>query len=922
MGEGESIGLKTRRRWIVPAAVALLIVIAGSIAFFVSRREVRIEKARGPVPVEIEAPPDLAKFRTQFAAGVEAAGKKDHAQAIAQLSSFSFGPRAVEQYRLYHLANSLQLAGRPDDARRTFASLWHKNPSMVYRQEVAVALASLYSGVANWRGAAWVQSTATGSDRNAQAVARRAWIDSAFYQGDPVAMVEASHAVVVEHPDSPHVATAAAVLRGMASRSQSDPLPMSPVDHLLRVRALIQANDPKSALDELASVDSGALSPSLQEEAVLHRGVALHHLRRFEESNRVLEPKLRGTYKWAVPAVYFQAKNYQALSRSINPIETRVVVENRPLAAAVRAAPVKRGVTKKGPVRKPPPGKPAAKKPGAKKPPAKAVVKKSAPKKAPAKKPAGKKAVPKKKKAETFTRTADATAVRTELNLVESKSARPASSVYRHASFRSYNSAMAEAGEIWLVADRKKQPVRKPKPGVAKRSAAPARKGKRPATVTKGQRAANPVAKGRRPVAAPRVVTVKKNVPVTNLALLYKRESYEKLWVERLKDLLLLPAETSIKIEALNTLIGIAEAKKQDAYEQELLTQLAKLEPSTEAGLQKFWNKGWAAYVRGDLASARPLFAFVRDTYQNPNLKRQCDYWLARTLDRAGDKGAAGAIYSRLAAAPYEDLYSVYSQRRGARKPVLGGNPLKSSSPDWSEIAEKEMPAELRLGHELSALGVRRDAQIEIERNSNAANRKYSNALMGEILYHENAFEDAVRAFRIAWPELATVEQDRVPAHFIRMYYPVKYEAPIRKHAAKQQLDPYLVMALIRQESSFNTHAKSHVGATGLMQLMPATGRELGTRIHGLFTNSRLENPEVNIELGTHYLRKLINLLDGNVELAVAGYNGGPYRIKKWRQQNRAKPLDEFLEGLSLSETRNYVKRVTMLRSTYQRLHL
>ena len=908
MGEGESARPSQKKRRFLAGGIALLVVLAAFLAFFFSRRTARVESASTQPAVPIEAPPDLAKFRDQFAAGVEAVNKKDHERAVVHLGSFSFGPRAVEQYRLYHLGSSQRATGQSARARRTLATLWSRNPTLAPRNEVGVTLASLYNEVASWRAASEVLAETGRGDPAAQAAAQRAWIESAFYQGDAVALVEAAHTLVVSNPGSSHVATAAAVLRGMGGRSQNDPLPLSSLDHLLRSRVLVETKESASALGELALIDPSTLAPTHQEEAVFNRGLALHQLRRFEESNRVLEPKLRGPYRWAIPAIYFQAKNYQALAGSINPIETKVVVAPKPVVVpAKKSPPGKKVVAKKTTVRKPAPGKPGAKKPPAKPVAKKSVTKKPALKKAPAKKPAARKPAPRKKKAQSFSRTADGASPQIHSNV---------GSIYQRSSYRSWNAAMEEPGEIWLVADRKKPATKaKAKPAAAK----PKAKAK-PATA---KRQTPPAKKGRRAAAPPpRVAPVKRNVQVTNLALLYRRESYQKLWIERLKDLLQIPAADAIKIEALNTLIGIAESRNQDEYERTLIRQLATLEPATEAGLQKFWDKAWGAYVRGDLATARPLFTFIRDTYLNPNVKRQSDYWLARTLDRAGDKSAAAAIYTRLAAAPYEDLYSLYAQRRGAKKSAPGSNPLKATGPQWSEIAEKEMPGELRLAYELNALGARRDAKIELERNSNFANRKYSSAITGEIRYQENAFDDAVRALRIAWPELATVEQDRVPSHFIRLYYPVKYEEAIRKHAAKQDLDPYLVMALIRQESSFNPRAKSHVGATGLMQLMPATGKELGTRIHGLFTASRLENPEVNIELGTHYLRKLITLLDGNVELAVAGYNGGPYRIKKWRQQNRGKPLDEFLEGLSLSETRNYVKRVTMLRSTYQRLHL
>lgn len=229
------------------------------------------------------------------------------------------------------------------------------------------------------------------------------------------------------------------------------------------------------------------------------------------------------------------------------------------------------------------------------------------------------------------------------------------------------------------------------------------------------------------------------------------------------------------------------------------------------------------------------------------------------------------------------------------------------------------MPKELRLAYELNGLGAARDARGEIQKNANTSNRKYADAILADLHYAEGSLDLGNRYVRRAWPELATVEQDSVPAHFIKLYFPVKYEAKIRAEASKRGLDPYLVMGLIRQESAFNPNARSVVGASGLMQIMPATGRELGQKLLTVFSDKRLTDPEVNITLGTYYLKQLINLLNGEVELAVAGYNGGPYRIKRWREANRRQPLDEFLEGMPLSETRNYVKRVTLLHASYAR---
>jgi soluble lytic murein transglycosylase len=174
-----------------------------------------------------------------------------------------------------------------------------------------------------------------------------------------------------------------------------------------------------------------------------------------------------------------------------------------------------------------------------------------------------------------------------------------------------------------------------------------------------------------------------------------------------------------------------------------------------------------------------------------------------------------------------------------------------------------------------------------------------------------------MRSARRAFPQLATVEQDVVPAYFLRMYYPMKYKDAIISNAQKNNLDPFLVMGLIHQESYFNPLARSPVGATGLMQLMPPTAKELARRIH---SSANIEDPIVNIRLGTVYFRQLVNMFGGVTQLAVASYNAGMGNVMRWRRAAPRKPLDEFLESMPFSETRNYVKRVTMLSASYRRL--
>jgi soluble lytic murein transglycosylase len=174
-----------------------------------------------------------------------------------------------------------------------------------------------------------------------------------------------------------------------------------------------------------------------------------------------------------------------------------------------------------------------------------------------------------------------------------------------------------------------------------------------------------------------------------------------------------------------------------------------------------------------------------------------------------------------------------------------------------------------------------------------------------------------MRSLRRAYPQLGSVDQTSVPRYFLRMYHPTRFADSIRRSAERNELDPYLISGLIHQESYFNPKARSVAGATGLMQLMPATGKELAQRLH---TSSDLENPDVNIRLGTFHFKQLVTLFGGNTQLAVASYNAGQGNVMKWRRGAPHKPMDELLESIPFPETRTYVKRVTVLQSSYKRL--
>ncbi len=126
---------------------------------------------------------------------------------------------------------------------------------------------------------------------------------------------------------------------------------------------------------------------------------------------------------------------------------------------------------------------------------------------------------------------------------------------------------------------------------------------------------------------------------------------------------------------------------------------------------------------------------------------------------------------------------------------------------------------------------------------------------------------------------------------------------------------------IIRQESAFDNTAQSWAGAQGLMQLMPSTAKELALRNGLTYSHSSLGDPSFNVRLGTTYFRQVYTMFGENLELSLAGYNGGPYRIKRLWNESGGGDVDRFLENLGVEESKIYVKRILVLSDSYRQLY-
>ncbi len=149
--------------------------------------------------------------------------------------------------------------------------------------------------------------------------------------------------------------------------------------------------------------------------------------------------------------------------------------------------------------------------------------------------------------------------------------------------------------------------------------------------------------------------------------------------------------------------------------------------------------------------------------------------------------------------------------------------------------------------------------------------------------------------------------------------FPFPYEDIILNWSKERQLNPLLVTSLIRQESRFEPQIKSPVGATGLMQVMPDTAKEIAQRIN--LKDYSLTNPEDNVKLGTWYLDYTHKVYDNNSLLAIASYNAGPGNVSNWLKKYKLDDLDVFVENIPFAETKGYVETVFGNYWNYLRLY-
>ncbi len=276
-------------------------------------------------------------------------------------------------------------------------------------------------------------------------------------------------------------------------------------------------------------------------------------------------------------------------------------------------------------------------------------------------------------------------------------------------------------------------------------------------------------------------------------------------------------------------------------------------------------------------------------------------YWYARALSADGRHADAQALY-RTIAGRYEFYGKLASEELG--EPIVLPPRAAPAAPE--RVASFERNAGLRRSLKLYELGLR----LEGAREWNWQTRGMDDR---QLL----ALAQFARNMGVIDRMISTSDRTREEFDFAQRF-PSPHREQLAAHADAAGLDETWVYGLIRQESRFTADARSSAGAMGLMQLMPTTARYVARRV-GMndYAPARITELDVNLRLGTSYLRFVLDDLDGHPVLATAAYNAGPRRPRAWRA-TLARPVEGaiFAESIPFNETRDYVKKV-MSNSVY-----
>jgi soluble lytic murein transglycosylase len=375
--------------------------------------------------------------------------------------------------------------------------------------------------------------------------------------------------------------------------------------------------------------------------------------------------------------------------------------------------------------------------------------------------------------------------------------------------------------------------------------------------------------------------------------------------------------------EALNNLASFHIVNDEDDQADAVFREIVSRFPSGRYTPRAMWRIGWRSFRLKQFAESADVFERAAAGFPRSDYRPSYLYWAAKAREQLGDVAGADAVLQLV----FVDYANSYYGRLAARTLESRGAALPGSGlaarPQAAGVNEPEAPPPTAdLIRWLISVEMYDEALDEVQ----YAERAWGTsaplaATRAWLLNRTGELRPAISLMRQTYPQFLAAGGESMPPEVLSVIFPLQYWSLISQHAAAHKLDPYLVAALIAQESTFDKDIVSAAKAIGLMQIMPTTGRRWARRL-GIrsFSTRKLTVPEINVRIGTAYFADLVKQF-GSEHAALAAYNAGESRVVRWQRERPGVPREEFIDDIPFPETQNYVRRILGTADDYRRLY-
>jgi len=342
------------------------------------------------------------------------------------------------------------------------------------------------------------------------------------------------------------------------------------------------------------------------------------------------------------------------------------------------------------------------------------------------------------------------------------------------------------------------------------------------------------------------------------------------------------------------------------------------------------WKVAWLSLRQGRNDEAKQEFDQQLALYPNSGEVPAALYWRARLAEEDNEPNKARAYYQKLSDR-FRNFY--YAELARQRLKVLkpSTEPAQYAMLDrvppldlTNKFTTSDPPAEdlhVQKARLLENGGLVDFAVREIQAGAPSDDGNWMLAETARLYQDSGRYDRAIEVMKRGVPNYFAVDVPELPRTYWEALFPKAYWGDLKRFSSENELDPYLVASLIRQESEFNPNAISRANAVGLMQLLPVTGKKVAkeVKMHH-FSPSQLYTPTVNLQLGTRYFKSMVDKF-GSFEYALAAYNAGSDRVQDWLASGKYRDAQEFVESIPFTETREYVQAIMRNANVYKQLY-